>query len=67
MPSCSQYLRFLTGTWNLLFDIVGGTGRFLQADGSMIGTAINPPFDAMSPVWPFDWEIEGTIHLNKKK
>jgi len=50
-----------------LFDIVGGTGRFLQADGSMIGTAINPPFDAMSPVWPFDWEIEGTIHLNKKK
>lgn len=55
------------GMWFPIFEVTGGTGRFLGATGQMEGVAINPPFDPSSDAWPFDWRIAGRLHLNKRR
>jgi hypothetical protein len=58
----------ITGTWNIDFEVTGGTGRFANASGQLRGIAINPPFDiATAAVWNFDWFVAGKIELAKRR
>ena len=48
-------------------DTANSTGRFRNASGTLLGVAINPPFDPSMQLWPFDWFLDGEIDLGRRR
>ncbi len=56
-----------TGLWFPVFAITGGTGRFVNASGTLEGVVINPPFNPFGPpIWKFDWSIDGEFDYGRR-
>jgi hypothetical protein len=57
---------YWTAVWEAEFTVVGGTGRFRNAqpaDQPLTTVAVNDPFTLTDPVLTFSWTVSGHIRL----